>query len=104
MDQRSALAGYTCGTLAGHLIRSLLTVDTYLDDPVEPAAEPLHAAAYFHLALGDDDPGHLDQPASVHERRAELAGASATELRTPQARSRPVARTASAQPRGRASV
>lgn len=55
----SALAEYTCGALAGHLVRSLLTVDTYLADLVtdEPDADPpLDVATYFVRALAGEDP------------------------------------------------
>jgi hypothetical protein len=79
----SALTGYTCGALAGHLVRSLLTVDTYLDDPVDPVdPEPdaLDAATYFRRALGDSDPITSSMHVAVRERSGELAGASAAAL------------------------
>ncbi len=76
----SALTGYTCGALAGHLVRSLLTVDTYLDDPVDPEPDELDAATYFRRALGDSDPITSSMHVAVRERSGELAGASAAAL------------------------
>ena len=82
----SALEGYTCGALAGHLVRSLLTVDTYLDDPVVPESTarleqpPLDAATYFDRALGDHDPFTSSMHIAVRERSAELGGSDAGDL------------------------
>jgi hypothetical protein len=79
----SALAGYTCGALAGHLLRSLLTVDQYLDTATPgPCDTALDAATYFRRALGDEHPVTSALHESVRTRSAELAGADAGELRT----------------------
>lgn len=79
----SALEGYTCGALAGHLVRSLLTVDQYLDTATPgPCLDGIDAVIYFHRALGDADPVHDPMHESVRVRSAELAGADATGLRT----------------------
>jgi hypothetical protein len=82
-DEPSALAHYTCGALAGHLLRSLLTVDTYLDDPVVVTGAPpsLDAVTYFARALDGHDPLTSDVHASVRERSAELAGPDVHALR-----------------------
>jgi hypothetical protein len=79
----SALEGYTCGALAGHLLRSLLTVDQYLDSATPgPGDAALDAATYFQRALGDEHPVTSPLHESVRTRSAELAGADAGELRS----------------------
>ena len=77
----SALEAYTCGALAGHLVRSLLTVDEYLANgtPGLPD-EGLDAVEYFHRALGDVHPVDAAVHVSVRERSAALAGDGAADL------------------------
>lgn len=82
-DAPSALDDYTCGALAGHLLRSLLTVVQYLDDPVvvDGAPPTLDAATYFARALDGHDPRTSDVHVSVRTRSAELAGPDVGALR-----------------------
>lgn len=63
----SALAGYTVGGLAGHLARSVLTVDRYLDGAAA-AGDPVDAAGYFVRVLGDHDPLTSELHTSVRDR------------------------------------
>jgi hypothetical protein len=55
-DAPSALAEFSVGGLAGHLFRSLLTVEQYLDRP-EPRGDGAgSAAAYYHALPMSPDP------------------------------------------------
>ncbi|MDP8928386.1 MAG: maleylpyruvate isomerase N-terminal domain-containing protein [Actinomycetota bacterium] len=70
----SALRGYQVGGLAGHLVRAVLTVESYLDAP-EPAEdrELSTAVDYFAAVLGADDPVDSEFHAAVRRRGAEAA-------------------------------
>jgi hypothetical protein len=55
-DQPSALAEFTVRGLAGHLARTLSTVETYLDAPEPGPSEPaISAAEYLALVAADGD-------------------------------------------------
>jgi hypothetical protein len=78
----SALEGYTCGALAGHLVRSLLTVDQYLASATPGTGDAtIDAAGYFERALGDEHPVTSSLHGGVRARSAELAGSGAVALR-----------------------
>jgi hypothetical protein len=67
----SALAGFDVGTLAGHLARSVLQVEWYLDAP-EPDGPVLSAAEYFAGAAGIADPSS-EVNAGIRARAQESA-------------------------------
>ncbi|MBI2711026.1 MAG: maleylpyruvate isomerase N-terminal domain-containing protein [Actinobacteria bacterium] len=50
--QPSALAGFTVGGLAGHLVRAVETIEIYLDEPEPPDEGLLAPSAYFAPAVG----------------------------------------------------
>lgn len=58
----SALPEMTVGSLAGHLVRAVTSVDAYLDAPVDDEGTPLDAAGYFGSIEGlrVDEPAALD--------------------------------------------
>jgi hypothetical protein len=64
-DDPSALERMTVGALAGHLSRSILQVEYYLDAPV-PDVAPIDAAAYY---LRLDAPDDLDSDLNTAVRR-----------------------------------
>ena len=93
---RPGLGEWDLRALIGHTWRSLITVDSYLDQPVA-GIEVASAAAYYPAALGALDPADVrergraagaalgDDPAGaiarlVGEVRARLAGRSADQL------------------------
>ena len=51
----SVLAEFTVAGLAGHLLRGIMTVETYLDAPVA-ATTPMNAVAYYQAAGLSSDP------------------------------------------------
>jgi hypothetical protein len=69
-DDDSALAGFTIGSLAGHLARGVLTVYWYLDMP-EPDP-PVITAAEYYASLAGADP-ESEQGQQVLARGAETA-------------------------------
>ncbi len=70
-NEPSALPELSVGELAGHLLRGILTVETYLDAD-EPAEGALDAAGYYHaLNLTTDLADDLNR--SVRVRSAEAA-------------------------------
>jgi hypothetical protein len=77
-DEASCLEKFTVAGLAGHLLRSMVTVEEYLEQP-EPAGEPIGAAEYYHL-LGI--PSDVDAPVNqaVRARGEELAGPGAVAI------------------------
>ncbi|MCZ7526745.1 MAG: maleylpyruvate isomerase N-terminal domain-containing protein [Acidimicrobiia bacterium] len=77
-DEPSVLDGMSVGLLAGHLARSVLQVEWYLDAPL-PDGEPITAEAYYARLEGTRDPGSpLD--AGVRSRSEEAASAGPVAL------------------------
>lgn len=70
----SALPEYNVGALAAHLGRALVSVDAYRSAPPPPdGAEPIDAATYFVMALGDHDPVTSRIHQGVRRRAADAA-------------------------------
>lgn len=71
-DEPSALAEMTIGELAAHLARAVITVQTYLRNPVSKTEEPMSAVSYYTAMEGLSD---VASPlnASVRKRAAEGA-------------------------------
>jgi hypothetical protein len=80
----SVLAEFSVAGLAGHLLRGLKTVESYLDQP-EPDGEPISAAAYFHALA---PPADIDAPTNrtIRERGDEAAAAGPLEVAVEAAR------------------
>lgn len=75
-NEPSALARMSVGALAGHLSRSILQVEQYLDAPV-PDVSRIDAPAYY---LRIDEPADLDSARNTAVRqRAEQASAQGPE-------------------------
>lgn len=68
----SALPEMTVGGVAGHLVRALETVETYLDEAEPPADDELLSAAAYYVRALDSAPPELH--AGIRER-GEAAGA-----------------------------
>jgi hypothetical protein len=71
----SVLAEFTVAGLAGHLLRGIMTVETYLDAPVD-AATPMNAVAYYQAAgLSSDPESMLNR--DIRTRGEEMAAGGA---------------------------
>ena len=72
-SEPSALPMLSIGGLAGHLVRALETIETYLDEPEPPDEDLLTAGAYF--ARGLDANPDLDAPThrGIRERGEQAA-------------------------------
>jgi hypothetical protein len=72
-DQPSALSELTVGALVGHLVRSILLVETILDRP-QPDGPVITAIEYYAALQGIDDL-HSELNVGVRERADEVAAA-----------------------------
>jgi uncharacterized protein (TIGR03083 family) len=75
-DDPSALAGWSVGTLAAHLVRAPSVLVAYLADPEPKGAEPTADAAYLDDALG----APMGAAAAVTTRAEEAASAGPTAI------------------------
>jgi hypothetical protein len=74
----SVLAEFTVAGLAGHLLRGIMTVETYLDAPVTAGA-PLSAVEYYQAAgLTSDPESKLNR--DIRTRGEEMAAGGASLL------------------------
>ncbi|PZR77611.1 MAG: hypothetical protein DLM65_15330 [Candidatus Aeolococcus gillhamiae] len=78
-DAPSALAEMTIGELAAHLARAVITVQTYLRNPVSKTEEPMSAVSYYAAMEGLSD---VASPlnAGVRKRAAEGARAGCRDV------------------------
>jgi hypothetical protein len=76
-DHHSVLAEFTVAGLAGHLLRALTTVDTYLDAP-PPEGEPVSAVEYYLASGVDADPdSKINRDIRARGLEMSLGGAAA---------------------------
>jgi len=74
-DTPSVLAGMSVGNLAGHLARSILQVEWFLDEPVAEQSR-VDAVTYYARLVGTADPDS-DLNRGVRRRSAETGSAGA---------------------------
>ena len=100
-EQESALRGWPCGLLAGHLARSILQVEWFLDGAQPPHAT-IDAVSYYAALTGSTDPkSDLNEGVRARSQetanlgRAAMAAATEHALRALQERipAEPAART-----------
>ncbi len=103
-DGESVLPGYTVGGLAAHLVRAVLTVETYLAAPEPDDSALVTAAVYFARALGDHDPRESDFHRAVRERGAEAAAEGPAAVAAELERGLAVVASAGLDPARRVSV
>lgn len=77
-EDQSALAHFSVGGLAGHLARSILQVEWYLDGDVADAS-PMTAREYYASLVGVTDPSS-QLNAGVRQRGEEVAIGGPTDL------------------------
>ena len=70
-DEQSVLPEFAVSGLAGHLARSILQVEWYLDADIADA-EPITASRYYESLVGPTDPGS-DLNVGVRQRGDEVA-------------------------------
>jgi len=76
----SVLADFSVSGLAGHLLRGIKTVETYLDGP-EPVGEGLTAAGYYHaVGLTPDVAAPLNREVRARGEEAAVEGYEAVVL------------------------
>jgi hypothetical protein len=73
----SALEGMTVGGVAGHLVRALETVETYLDEPEPPADDELLSAPAYYVRALDSAPPELHEGIRARGEAAGAVGAAA---------------------------
>lgn len=73
-DHMSALAGMTVGALAGHLARSVLQVEWFLDGATGAGPGPISGVTYYARIVDAPDPGS-DLNRGVRARSEESAAA-----------------------------
>ena len=77
-DGESVLAGMTVGALAGHLARSVLQVEWFLDGPLDHGNEPTTAVTYYARIVDAPDPGSaLNRGVRARSQESAAAGAAA---------------------------
>lgn len=79
-SEPSALEGYTVAGLAGHLVRGVTTVETYLTRSAGDATAQTDASGYFAAVLGAADPVDSDLHRTVRSRGEDAATAGPAEL------------------------
>lgn len=74
----SILEGMTVGALAGHLARSVLQVEWFLDGPLDQGLEPTTAVTYYARIVDAPDPGSaLNRGVRARSEESAAAGAVA---------------------------
>ncbi|MFD6176954.1 MULTISPECIES: maleylpyruvate isomerase N-terminal domain-containing protein [unclassified Isoptericola] len=85
-DEGSILDGMTLGALAGHLARSILQVEWFLDGPLGQGIEPTTAVTYYARIVDAPDPGSaLNRGVRARSQESALAGAGAVASDTAEA-------------------